>query len=117
MLPPKGANSGAAILVFPGGGFSILAMGIEGTEICDWVTARGMTDQAPPTFRLQAWDDPVDRIGNSTVYVRALDAAGVRAEVHLFAKGGHAFGVRPTGHPGSSWPALVENWLDEIEVL
>nr|WP_306175340.1 MULTISPECIES: hypothetical protein [unclassified Stenotrophomonas] len=76
-----------------------------------------VTDQAPPTFLLQAWDDPVDSICNSTVYARALDAAGVPTEVHLFAKGGHAFGVRPTGHPVSSWPALVGNWLKEIQVL
>jgi acetyl esterase/lipase len=53
-----------------------------------------VTKQTPPTFLLQAWDDPVDDICNSTVYARALDDAGVPAEVHLFAKGGHAFGLR-----------------------
>jgi acetyl esterase/lipase len=234
VYPPKGKNSGASILVFPGGGFRILAMGIEGTEICDWISSKGITcvllkyrvpkgnhywdkdckchitppvpwalqdaqrairlvraranelhidphkigvigfssggylvtqtsnifestykrvdpaddlssrpdfavalypghlcsrsgdvfdpsfkvsTQTPPTFLLQAWDDPVDNICNSTVYARALNAAGVSAEVHLFAKGGHAFGLRPNPHPVSSWPILVENWLREIEVL
>src|SRR3546814_7825464 len=58
-----------------------------------------VTKQTPPTFLLQAWDDPVDKICNSTVYARALDAAGVPTEVHLFAKGGHAFGLRPNPHP------------------
>lgn len=233
IFPPKAENAGAAMLVFPGGGFQILAIDLEGTEICDWITARGMTcallkyrvpksnhywdedcrchktpkvpfalqdaqrairlvrarakefnvdpdkigvigfsaggylvaqtsnivestyqpidsvdrlssrpdfavalypghlcrpgatldpgihvtRQTPPTFLLQAWDDPVDKICNSTVYARALDDAGVPAEVHLFAHGGHGFGLRPTGHPISSWPSLVENWLRDIGVL
>lgn len=40
---PKGANTGAAMLVFPGGGYQILAIDLEGTEICDWLTSRGIT--------------------------------------------------------------------------
>jgi len=76
-----------------------------------------VTKQTPPTFLLQAWDDPVDPVCNSTVYARALDRAGVPAEVHLFAKGGHAFGVRDKEHPISLWPVLVENWLKEIKIL
>ena len=77
-----------------------------------------MTKKTPPTFLLQAWDDPVDEICNSTVYARALDAAGVAAEVHLFAKGGHAFGLRKSERPVvAAWPSLVENWLKEIGVL
>jgi acetyl esterase/lipase len=233
VYPPRGRNSGAAVVVFPGGGFRVLAMDLEGTEICDWLTARGIacvllkyrvpggnhhwdekcqcsitpkvpralqdaqrtiklvrsrarelnidpdkigvigfsaggylvaqtsnifapayktvdavdklssrpdfaialypghlcraggrfdasihvTRQTPPTFLLQAWDDPVDPICNSTLYARELDKAGVPAEVHLFAKGGHAFGLRDKEHPVSSWPSLVENWLEDIGIL
>jgi acetyl esterase/lipase len=40
---PERKNAGAAMIVFPGGGFQILAIDLEGTEICDWVTANGMT--------------------------------------------------------------------------
>ncbi len=221
------------MVVFPGGGFNILAIDLEGTEICDWVTSKGMTcvllkyrvpksnhywdkeckchitpefpfalqdaqrtirlvraranelninpnkigvigfsaggylvaqtsnifepsynpidaadsissrpdyaialypghlcrsgsafdptikvtKQTPPTFLLQAWDDPIDKVCNSTVYARALNDAGVATEVHLFAKGGHAFGLRSNNHPISSWPSLVENWLREIDML
>jgi acetyl esterase/lipase len=77
-----------------------------------------VSPRTPPTFLLQAWDDPVDEICNSTVYARALDAAGVQAEVHLFAKGGHAFGLRRMEHPVvAAWPSLVENWLVAIGVL
>jgi acetyl esterase/lipase len=41
--PPAGKNSGAAVLVFPGGGYSILAMDLEGTEICEWLNTIGVT--------------------------------------------------------------------------
>jgi acetyl esterase/lipase len=40
---PQGKNTGAAVLVLPGGGFAILAMDLEGTEVCDWLNARGIT--------------------------------------------------------------------------
>ncbi|WP_210259934.1 alpha/beta hydrolase [Martelella sp. HB161492] len=40
---PKGENKGVAIIVFPGGGFRVLAMDLEGTEICDWITSNGIT--------------------------------------------------------------------------
>ncbi len=42
-LCAQGHNTGAAVLVFPGGGYQVLAMDLEGTEICDWLTARGIT--------------------------------------------------------------------------
>lgn len=228
---PRTRRSDAAIVVFPGGGFRILAIDIEGTEICDWVTRNGMTcvllkyrvpgsnhywDDAlarhvtprvpfalqdaqrtirlvrsraraleidprkvgvigfsaggylvaqvsntagdsyrpvdaadalgsrpdfaialypghlcrdgaldpglrvatpPPTFLLQAWDDPVDPICNGTLYANALAQAGAAAEVHLFARGGHAFGLRDTHTAIDAWPALVLRWLGTIDVL
>lgn len=233
VFPPKGRNTGAAVIVFPGGGFRILAVTVEGTEICDWITAQGMTcilskyrvpktahhwdedcrcavtpkvpralqdaqrtirlvraraealgidphrigvmgfsaggylavqtsnlfapayapvdaidrissrpdfavvfypghicrrgttfdpglhvtKRTSPTFLLQAWDDPVDERCNGTLYARALDDAGVPSEVHLFGKGGHAFGLRKTGHAVSRWPTLLEAWLRENGVL
>src|ERR1700674_2982540 len=40
---PKGKNTGAAVVVLPGGGFQVLAIDLEGTEICDWLTSRGIT--------------------------------------------------------------------------
>lgn len=233
VFSPKGRNTGAAMVVFPGGGFQILAIDLEGTEICDWMTAKGITcvllkyrvpnsahhwdkdchchvtpkipralqdaqrtirlvrsratelhvdphrigvigfsaggylvaetsnifepvyaavdaadqvssrpdfaialypghicregntidpglhvtEHTPPTFLLHAWDDPVDDVCESTVYARALEGAGVPAEIHLFAHGGHAFGLRRTAHAITRWPALVEDWLSEIGVV
>lgn len=222
---PKGTNTGIAMVVFPGGGYNALAMDLEGTEICDWLTSRGITavllkyrvptprreayrasrmaledaqrtlglvrfhaaewhidphkigvigfsagghlvaatsthfdrrsypamdaaDQescrpdfaiacypghlwgggedlnlnpnvpvttnTPPTFLLQAEDDHVDGVEQSLVYYIALKRAGVPVEMHLYAQGGHGFGLRPSRFPITEWPRLVEAWLRTI---
>ncbi len=36
-------NTGAAVIVCPGGGYSILAMDLEGTEVCEWLNSHGIT--------------------------------------------------------------------------
>lgn len=40
---PKGTNTGVAVVVFPGGGYMVLAIDLEGTEVCDWLASRGIT--------------------------------------------------------------------------
>src|SRR5207302_2181947 len=40
---PKGKNTGVAVVVFPGGGYRILAIDLEGTEVADWLTSKGIT--------------------------------------------------------------------------
>jgi hypothetical protein len=39
----KRKNTGAAVVVFPGGGYQGLAIDLEGTEVCDWLTPKGIT--------------------------------------------------------------------------
>jgi hypothetical protein len=39
---PKGKNTGAAVVVFPGGGYLDLAIDLEGTEVCEWLTSKGI---------------------------------------------------------------------------
>jgi acetyl esterase/lipase len=228
VYPPQGRNTGAAVVVFPGGGYNVLAIDLEGTEACDWLASRGITcvllkyrvpcvksgpyrncrtalqdaqrtlglvrfhaarwhidprkigvlgfsagghmvaamstqfakrlypavdaaDQVscrpdfavalypghlavpatgfalnpdnrvsretPPTFLLQATDDPVDPVENSLVYYAALRKAGVPAEMHLYGKGGHAFGLRRTKSPVTEWPKLVETLLETIGMI
>jgi len=63
---------------------------------------------------VQAEDDPVDPVENSIVYHAALRKAGVPVELHLYAQGGHAFGLRPNGQPITDWPRLAEAWLATI---
>ena len=76
-----------------------------------------VTSRTPPTFLLQAEDDPVDPVENSLVYYSALRKAGVLAEMHLYVKGGHAFALRPTESPITRWPQLVETWLQTIGMI
>src|SRR5437762_1946277 len=65
-----------------------------------------VTSNTPPTFLLQAEDDHVDNVNHSLVYYIALRNAGVPVEMHLYAQGGHAFGLRRTKFPITEWPAL-----------
>jgi acetyl esterase/lipase len=74
------------------------------------------TAETPPTFIVQAEDDPV-HVENATNYFLQLKAAKVPAELHIYAEGGHGYGLRKTNLPVTSWPALVQIWLDTIKVL
>ncbi len=73
-----------------------------------------VTRHMPPTFLLQAEDDHVDNVNDSLAYYIALKKAGVPVEMHLYAQGGHAFGLRRTKLPITAWPQLVETWLGTI---
>lgn len=70
----------------------------------------------PPTFLLQAEDDPV-HVENVLVYFQALKQLKIPAELHVYAEGGHGYGLRPSPLPVSRWPALVETWLHTIHIL
>ena len=76
-----------------------------------------VTSQTPPTFLLQAEDDHVDNVNDSLAYYAALKKAGVPVEMHLYAQGGHAFGLRRTKFPITGWPQLVETWLRTIGMI
>ncbi len=76
-----------------------------------------VSNQTPPTFLLQAEDDPTEPVDNSLVYYAALRKAGVPAEMHVYVKGGHAFGLRRTESPITGWPQLVETWLGKIGMI
>lgn len=217
--PSKARDTGAAVLVCPGGGYNILAMDLEGTEVCDWLNSIGVTgvllkyrvparkdrpryepalqdaqralgitrhnagalgidpkrigmlgfsagghltaalsnnhekriydpvDDAdkescrpdfavivypgllsieakgdalapemtittntPPTILVQAEDDRV-RVENSIYYYLALKNAKVPAEMHLYPKGGHGYGLRRTADSVTTWPNRVEDWM------
>lgn len=76
-----------------------------------------VTSQTPPTFLLQAEDDHVDNVNDSLAYYVALKKAGVPVEMHLYAQGGHAFGLRRTKFPITGWPQLVETWLRTVGMI
>ncbi len=74
------------------------------------------TQETPPTFIVQAEDDPV-HVENATTYFLELKRAKVPAELHVYAEGGHGYGLRHTALPITAWPQLVETWLHTIKVL
>jgi acetyl esterase/lipase len=76
-----------------------------------------VSKDTPPTFLLQAEDDHVDGVDQSLVYYAALAKAHVPAEMHLYANGGHAFGLRPTANPITRWPVLAETWMRTIGMI
>jgi len=59
----------------------------------------------------------VDNVDHALAYFIALKKAGVPAELHSYAQGGHAFGLRRTKLPITEWPQLVEAWLATIGII
>jgi acetyl esterase/lipase len=76
-----------------------------------------ITQDVPPTFLVQAEDDYTDGVHQSLIYYAALAEAHVPAEMHLYAHGGHAFGLRQTKMPINDWPALAYAWMQAIGMI
>ena len=74
-----------------------------------------MSKDTPPTWMLAANDDRLSE-GCASAYL-ALRKAGVPAELHIFAHGGHGFGLRDKQKPVFGWPALLNMWLDDMGFL
>lgn len=69
---------------------------------------------APSTFLLQAVDDSVP-VENSLLFFNALRLAGVPVEMHIYAQGGHGYGMRKRGLPIDNWPDRLRDWaLDQL---
>jgi dipeptidyl aminopeptidase/acylaminoacyl peptidase len=56
-------------------------------------------------------------VNHSVVMYLALKRAGVPAGLHVYAAGGHGFGVRKSDHPVSTWPERCVDWLRGQRVL
>jgi acetyl esterase/lipase len=67
--------------------------------------------ETPPTFLVCGEDDiPEISLGVPQLYL-ALKHAGVSTELHVYAKTGHGFGLRPSTNPVSHWPGIFLEWL------
>lgn len=78
-------------------------------DLAPWVQ---VSSKAPPTLIIHAMDDPVDNVRQPMTYALALSEAGVPVDMRLYARGGHAFGMRPTADPiTTQWPDQVAQWL------
>ncbi|CAN5139989.1 alpha/beta hydrolase [soil metagenome] len=96
-----------AILIYPGG----LVEKDTATLKADFK----ITKATPPMFFVHASNDNVSS-ENSIALYRELKKNSVPAEMHLYATGGHGFGMRK-GSAVSDWPTRCEEWLRTRGIL
>ena len=89
--------------------------GRNNLDLQPWVK---ISAKAPPTLIIHAMNDSVDDVRQPMAYALALNDAGVPVDLRFYAKGGHAFGLRPTADPITrEWPGQVKQWLHNVGVL
>lgn len=98
-----------SVLVYP----AYLTVEKEGDRIAPEITLSANT---PPTFLVQTEDDSV-RVESGLFYYQALKKWKVPAEMHLYASGGHGYGLRPTSEAVTRWPELAGDWMRRLGVL
>jgi acetyl esterase/lipase len=76
-----------------------------------------VTPQTPPTFLIHTWEDKVVPAENSIAFYLALRQAKVPAEMHIFLKGPHGFGLGQKLEGASAWPGLCQKWMGESGFL
>jgi acetyl esterase/lipase len=75
-----------------------------------------ITEKTPPMFLVQAEDDSVP-VENSLFFFRALKAAKIPAEMHIYPTGGHGYGLRKSTHLVTTWPERAADWLKALGML
>jgi acetyl esterase/lipase len=78
---------------------------------------RRVTARTPPAFLFHTSDDTTVDVENSVAFYRALRAAGVAAELHVFATGRHGVGLAPHDPVLSAWPKLCAEWMRGLGLL
>lgn len=106
------ARADFALVIYPG----YLAADSPAGKLTVLDPAVTPNEQTPPTFLLQAENDPV-HVENSLVYYRALKDAHIPSELHVYATGGHGFGVFPVNTQESHWTELATTWLRAIGMI
>ncbi len=76
-----------------------------------------VTDQTPPTFLVLADDDKTVQPVNSVRFYMALKDHNIPAEMHIFQKGGHGFGMNKINKPVEKWPDLFVDWMKEMNFI
>jgi acetyl esterase/lipase len=83
----------------------------------EWAIKKDVPADAPPLFLLAATDDPLGLAPHSVAMYQAWTAAKKPAELHLYAKGGHGFGMRKQHLPTDQWIARFGDWLEAQGLL
>ncbi len=69
-----------------------------------------VTPETPPTFLAVTWDDAMRGAQSASLFAK-LRENKVEAEIHVYTKGGHGYGLRPSDFRVSQWPKHLEGWL------
>lgn len=69
-----------------------------------------VTPKTPPTILIHAGDDRISPENSARMYL-ALKETGVPAELHIYSKGGHGYGLRPSADAVSTWPDRCAAWF------
>ena len=84
----------------------------------DWALTRPeVPATAPPIFVLAASNDQLGLAAHSVRIYEDWTAAQKRAELHLYAQGGHGFGMRKQNLPSDDWPELFHAWLQDQDLV
>ena len=94
-----------AVLVYPGG----ILDKEDKTKLRAQIR---VSKDTPPSFLVVSTDDNGSAPGTIVLF-QALRAAGVAAELHVYATGGHGYGMRNTGHPINTWPERCHQWMSK----
>jgi acetyl esterase/lipase len=71
---------------------------------------------APPTFLVCADNDPSHVVTTVNLYLD-LQKQGVSSEMHIYATGGHGFGIKPSALPVASWPDRLKQWMVDRKLM
>lgn len=74
-------------------------------------TNQQITPKTPPTFLMHSSEDKAVPVENSIAFYTGLIKAKVRAEMHIYEKGGHGFGLAKSNPTAKNWPDACKQWI------
>ena len=89
---------------------------LQRKKINEYSNEMQVTAQTPPAFLVHAGDDKTVKVENSIRYYEALLKNNVLAELHLYPKGGHGFGMN-NKTTNDKWMERLKNWLQSNSFL
>ncbi|WP_425605714.1 alpha/beta hydrolase [Pseudoxanthomonas daejeonensis] len=98
-------------LAHPGSRQKLLGDAPEARSVAAYSLQHRVDAKTPPVFLLHAQDDAVVPVENTLLFEAALRRAGIEHETHLYAHGGHGFGVREARGTLALWPQLAIAWI------
>lgn len=103
-------------LMHKGSRDNLLGADLSAARVTEYSNELQVTRETPPAFLVHASDDKTVRVGNSIAYYQALLKNNVSAEMHIYEKGGHGFGMN-NKTTADQWTERLKNWLAANKLL